>query len=218
MQLKLIGGADITTIDAFCLRCVRNNFHNIGIDPNFGICDKAEAELLKEEACETLFNGLYASEDEEEKERFIRITRMYSSNRNDYPLRELILCVYRFIQSFAEPEKWLDEKTAMYDTSDGKFFESVWVRDITETCKSTGEAYEKKYARLLEDMAAQYGINAPYDELVKDFPICSGDGHSMFEVWGWSRRSASPARGGCRTRWRCPPRWSNRQKSAPWGA
>ena len=51
MQLKLIGGADITTIDAFCLRCVRNNFHNIGIDPNFGICDKAEAELLKEEAC-----------------------------------------------------------------------------------------------------------------------------------------------------------------------
>ncbi len=184
MQLKLIGGADITTIDAFCLRCVRNNFHNIGIDPNFGICDKAEAELLKEEACETLFNGLYASEDEEEKERFIRITRMYSSNRNDYPLRELILCVYRFIQSFAEPEKWLDEKAAMYDTSDGKFFESVWVRDITEACKSTGEAYEKKYARLLEDMAAQYGINAPYDELVRDFPICSGDGHSMFEVWG----------------------------------
>ena len=36
-QMHLTAGADINTIDAFCLRVVKNNFHILGVDTNFSI-------------------------------------------------------------------------------------------------------------------------------------------------------------------------------------
>ena len=48
-QLSLISTADITTIDAFCLKTVRNYFHLLNIDPDFSIMDTSELELLKDD-------------------------------------------------------------------------------------------------------------------------------------------------------------------------
>ena len=98
LQLKMSGSACITTIDSFCLKCLRSNFHRIGIDPEFGICDKAEAELLKEEVCDELFDNLYKTENTEDKERFVRMIDNFASNRNDYSLKNLVLFVYKFMK------------------------------------------------------------------------------------------------------------------------
>ena len=45
-QMHLTAGADINTIDAFCLRVVKNNFHILGVDPNFSIMDTNEDKML----------------------------------------------------------------------------------------------------------------------------------------------------------------------------
>ena len=41
-QIKSINLSDITTIDAFCLKIVKNYFHLLNIDPDFKIADSAE--------------------------------------------------------------------------------------------------------------------------------------------------------------------------------
>ena len=189
MQLKLMGNANITTIDAFCLKCVRNNFHRIGVDPEFGICDKAEAELMKEEVCEDLFDELYKIEDAEEKARFLRMTDMFSSNRNDYSLQELILYVYRFVQSFAEPDKWLFEKAAMYDMSADELFESVWIVEVLEKCKKTATDFLDKFSKQLKKMAEAFGDTSSASELIIRYPYYDKGNkeqvaHTMYEVWG----------------------------------
>lgn len=113
-QLRLADTADIMTIDAFCNRVVRNNFHVLGIDPDIGIADQAMCELLRAEAVENLFESLYKTDDSETAERFSRLIEAYASNRNDTGLEELIIDIYKFITSFADPEKWLDEAVDVY--------------------------------------------------------------------------------------------------------
>ena len=44
--MHLTAGADINTIDAFCMRVVKNNFHVLGVDPNFSIKDTNEDKML----------------------------------------------------------------------------------------------------------------------------------------------------------------------------
>jgi ATP-dependent helicase/nuclease subunit A len=152
-QLKLSGGADITTIDAFCLRTVKNNFHVLGVDPNFFISDPAEAELMMDDVIDDLFNQMYISGNE----KFLKLVDMYASNRNDKALKQLILSIYRFTLSFAEPSKWLDEKAAMYvEDMSG----SEWAHEyvIKGCCNRLGEIYYNKFLAIAKKMAEIAGV------------------------------------------------------------
>lgn len=126
-QMYLTASADINTIDSFCLSVVKNNFHVLGIDPNFSIMDKHEGEMLMDDTLTELFLSLYASEDEEDRKRFLRLVKIYASNRDDEGLKSVVLKIYKFIQSMPEPLEWLRDKADMYSAD---MTESVWVREI----------------------------------------------------------------------------------------
>lgn len=126
-QIQLTASADINTIDSFCLGVVKNNFHVLGIDPNFSIMDKNEGEMLMDDTLSEMFMSLYASEDETEKARFTDLVNIYASNRDDEGLKSVIRKLYNFVQSFPEPEKWLVQKADMYDADMTK---SKWITDI----------------------------------------------------------------------------------------
>lgn len=124
-QLRLISGADICTIDSFCLKCVKNHTHDLNISPDFKLCEPAEDSLICDEAAQTLLDALYGGlyEDEISREDFMRMTEKYSSVNSDDNLKALILDIYGFIQSFAQPEEWLLEAAAEYgrDPLSGKW-------------------------------------------------------------------------------------------------
>ena len=124
-QMHLTAGADINTIDAFCLRVVKNNFHVLGIDPNFSIMDTNEDKMLIDDTLTDLFAALYETENEENKNRFQHLVTTYASNRDDEGLKKVIRKLYNFIQSFPDPIKWLYDKAAMYDNN---MSQSVWFR------------------------------------------------------------------------------------------
>jgi len=48
-QLLLLDAADISTIDSFCQRLIREYFYKLGIDPAFSIIDEDEQRLIKSE-------------------------------------------------------------------------------------------------------------------------------------------------------------------------
>lgn len=109
-QRSLLSMADITTIDAFCLNVVKNNFQHIGIDPNFFIMDGTEYRLLRANTAESLFDKLYESEDAD----FVDLVDKYADFRSDDKLMKLLFHIDDFISDFAEPIKWLEEKAEMY--------------------------------------------------------------------------------------------------------
>lgn len=106
-QIRMLQTADIMTIDAFCNRVVQNNFHALGIDPDIRICDNGMAKLLCEEALNNLFSRIYKEKDERELARLHRLTDFYAKDRSNERLGNMILAVYRFTESFAEPLEYL---------------------------------------------------------------------------------------------------------------
>lgn len=128
-QILLLNKASIMTIDAFCKKVIKDNFFNLDLDPNFGICDTTENELLKLEALDEVLEELYESGSE--------IVDLYSDNKSDEGLRNLIFSIYNFIQSCPFPEKWLTEKCEMYNVTDKKDFgETIWGKELIKFART----------------------------------------------------------------------------------
>lgn len=159
-QIHLTSSADINTIDAFCLGVVKNNFHILGIDPNFSIMDKSESDMLTDDTLTELFDSLYSSGDAAERERFARLVRVYSSNRDDEGLKNIIRKIYVFTQSFAEPDKWLREKADMYGDD---MTESRWAKEIMLTekknhiVKRNRTVWRSMMQRMIKRVETKYG-------------------------------------------------------------
>ena len=132
-QITLLNKSNICTIHSFCLDVIRNNFYEIDISPNFRIGDTAEIELLKEEVLEELFEDLYLKEDE----GFLKLLDIYTTYKDDGPLKDIIKSIYNFIQSAPFPEKWLDEKVKLFNihSQDMDFADTVWGKIILNNYK-----------------------------------------------------------------------------------
>lgn len=120
-QIKAINLSDITTIDAFCLKIVKNYFHLLNIDPDFKIADSAECEMLKDEVIEELF------EDEYSKEDFVDIAFKLADSRDISSLGDIIRKLYDFTRSLPSPDDWLSEKKESYlsNDEDNIFFKTL---------------------------------------------------------------------------------------------
>lgn len=114
-QITLLNKASICTIDSFCLEIVRNHFYELeNVSPNFRIADTTEMELLKQEVIEDIFEEKYEAEDSD----FAKLINVYTSYRDDTPLKDLVLKIYSYIQSNPFPQKWLAEKIEMFNLKD----------------------------------------------------------------------------------------------------
>ncbi|MEL7567304.1 MAG: helicase-exonuclease AddAB subunit AddA [Dehalobacterium sp.] len=131
-QLTLLNKAHITTIHSFCLEIMRSNFQHINIDPNFRIADETEATLMKLEVLNRLFEDIY--ENESPDQDFFNLLECYGGNRDDQALQDMVLNLYRFIQSNPWPEKWLEEMTESFNTfKDADFGATPWGKVLLHT-------------------------------------------------------------------------------------
>ena len=128
-QIILINKASICTIDSFCLDIIRNNFFEIDTSANFRVADTTEVELLKQEVIDDIFEDKYVSNDKE----FLNLINTYTTYRDDEPLKELLLNIYKYIQSSPFPEDWLNEKVEMFnlkDRLDEDFANTIWGKEL----------------------------------------------------------------------------------------
>lgn len=103
-QSLLLQKAQITTLHAFCLDLVRQNFFRLGLDPQLKIADETENQLILSEALDEVLEHYYS--DEEGLEEFVQLVDRYGG-REDEQLRSVLLQLYRMAQSMAQPEVWL---------------------------------------------------------------------------------------------------------------
>ena len=127
------------------------------------------SEELKDlqDVLEELFEEKYESKDE----NFAKLINTYTGYRDDTPLKELILTIYKYIQSNPYPEKWLDEKIEMFNLSEKleeDFSKTIW-----------GELLLKQVREIVEDselkLEAERQNLVKYPELQKYFLIINDD-------------------------------------------
>ena len=164
-QISLLGKASITTIHAFCLHIIRDNFFKVGLDPNFRVADTTENELIKLEALEEILEEKYDCDDE----MFENIVNNYTSNKDDDNLRSMILKIHRFIQSSPYPYKWLDEQVNMFENADDeKIEDTVWGKLLMDYARDEIQNGIEELKMLEEDImdspeAANYLITIQND-------------------------------------------------------
>ena len=163
-QINLINRAHISTIHSFCLDVIRNNFFELGISANFRVGDETEIEIMKEEAIEKVFEDNYESENKD----FQLLLNMYTSYKDDKPLKDIILKMYDFIASIPFPEKWLDDAIKDYDVKEKDFSDTKWGKIIIDYTKSTIEGYLKNLEQAKKTLEGKQNLIDFYENIKKE--------------------------------------------------
>ncbi|MRG87033.1 helicase-exonuclease AddAB subunit AddA [Salinibacillus xinjiangensis] len=116
-QLSLLQRAQISTLHAFCMDVVRKYSYQLDIDPGFRIADDVEADLIRQEILEELFEDWYGKGGDEQ-ERFFGLVDRFSSDRSDVEIEKLVMGLYDFAMQNPWPEHWLQKMTDMYDVTE----------------------------------------------------------------------------------------------------
>lgn len=172
-QIALLPFSDITTIDAFCLKTIRNHFHLLNINPDFSIMDSGELELMKADAVDLLFEELY----EENHQGFFDLLSMYTDGRDDSAVAEKILQIYRFTRAFPDPRAWLVEKCGMFKTPE------KWLEPAEKEAKAKIQKAFYKLKTAADIMVKEVlGETADTEAVIQAMPPRAEN--EMYLAWG----------------------------------
>jgi ATP-dependent helicase/nuclease subunit A len=113
-QLMLLDAAPISTLHSFCLQVVRENFSTAGIDPDAGVLDDDEAQLLKDDVLDGLFDRLYNSQDQRGKQ-FVQFVASYGQGQ-DQAIREHVKHLHEYLRSLPPTQRdgWKQRAVTAY--------------------------------------------------------------------------------------------------------
>ncbi len=152
-QLSLISSADITTMDSFCLKLLRNHFIEAGLDAGFRVIEGTESKLMRAEAAAEALEEMYRLNDPD----FISFSNCYSSAKDDTVLCDLAIELYEFAESMPDPQEWIREKAALYSVSSPEEYESGAIsRTILEGVCRELEAMAAHCNELISEFSDSY--------------------------------------------------------------
>ncbi|MBY6050789.1 helicase-exonuclease AddAB subunit AddA [Cytobacillus firmus] len=129
-QVSLLNRASISTLHSFCLEMIRKYYYMTDIDPGFRIADETEAQLLRDEVLEELFEDEYGKEG---NERFFALVDTFTNDRSDTALQDIIRDLYDFARSNPSPDQYLDSIVEMYNVDGVSSLEQLpFVRSLLE--------------------------------------------------------------------------------------
>ena len=138
-QYMLLPFAKICTIDSFCNDLVRENFHALGISPDYSLLDNETAVIMKNDVCEAMLERAY---EEDSDGSFSELSDMMSSGSSDEDFAKLIIKMYDISTAYPFPDLWLDSLIEEYSQPD--INKSCWggiikkyVCDMLDYCVSS---------------------------------------------------------------------------------
>ncbi|HLR73594.1 MAG TPA: helicase-exonuclease AddAB subunit AddA, partial [Pseudogracilibacillus sp.] len=140
--------ASISTLHAFCTTVVRQYAYLIDVDPSFRIADEMEMELMKQDILDELLESYYGEEDV--SSAFFTVVDMFSSDRNDDAVGELILKLYTFAMQNPWPENWLHDVASTYQVDENTTEASItWLEYLKEEVREQLHAFSEQIKRAM---------------------------------------------------------------------
>lgn len=137
-QMVLLDKANISTIDAFCIRLVRENFNLLGISPDFRIADSTQTDILHAMAMRDTLKDCYEKGDRV----FLELCELLNSFRDDSALIKTIGSIYSFTRSHPFYRDWLKKKLSQYENSIEDVAKSPWARVLYPICEDALQVAE----------------------------------------------------------------------------
>lgn len=186
-QLDQLHNAQISTFHSFAQRVLKEFFYFTDIEPGFRVLDEPEAEVLKEQAMEELFDSEYETSEPD----FIAFLDAYSGEKNDTDARDMIRELYRELEAVPDRFSVLDQKVEELSRDVSEFKESgtyaellaIIDEELEKGLMSAGNAVTLLRESGLDRLADMVSEDAGYLELAKD-AIKSGDTDAASRVLG----------------------------------
>lgn len=171
-QLSLLNRASISTLHSFCMNVLRRYYYKIGLDPAFRVVEQTEAELMREEVIEELFEEEYGKED---NEAFYELVDRYSGDRSDTVLQKLVQDLYDFSNSHPRPDEWLEQIAARYDVDEDVVIDDLpWVQELLDDIRMQLQGCQNILAQAGE-YTYKPGGPEPYQEtFAEDWRLIDG--------------------------------------------
>ncbi|MCQ2470927.1 MAG: helicase-exonuclease AddAB subunit AddA [Clostridia bacterium] len=215
-QRMLLPFATISTIDGFCGDIVKENFHELGISPDYKIAEEAELRLMRQDAVEAVLENAYKTKNN----GFSTLLDSLISADKDDNLASLIISLYNTSRAYAYPDKWLDSLVSDYENAEN-FKETKWgkylLSYIKEVCQYHCNKLTSQIKLFNDDMSYKnsavfnYDIsffekaiftieNGTWDELLKVFSeykppknLCNIKTYDGYELAKATRNAAKDA-------------------------
>jgi ATP-dependent helicase/nuclease subunit A len=147
-QLSLLNKAAISTLHSFCMEVIRKYYYLIDVDPGFRIADETEAQLIRDEVIDELFEEEYGKKD---NESFFNLVDAFTSDRSDAALQDIVRSIYDFARSSPLPDQYLHEIVSMYNVGEMTNVEELpFIQSLLFDVKLQLEAAKEMITRGLE--------------------------------------------------------------------
>ncbi|MCR4615023.1 MAG: helicase-exonuclease AddAB subunit AddA [Clostridiales bacterium] len=158
-QSLLLPTAKICTIDSFCNDLVKENFHALGINPDYKIADEGELDLVGEDAVSTVIEELYKEADP----GFIDLVELTFKGRDDSYLASTIRRLYGLACAYPDPEEWLVSLKEAYENAAAPG-ETPWGERIFDYAEEGALACREQIQNVLTLMEDEPAIMEKYGE------------------------------------------------------
>ena len=95
----LLQKADISTIHAFCIKLVRENFEALNIPLDFTICDDAKSMVIHQKAIDLAMEYGYTIES------FAKYAGIFGKSSQDKQIRDFLKDMFYYFSALPFPEK-----------------------------------------------------------------------------------------------------------------
>ncbi len=111
-QLALLDTAAIGTLHGFCLRLVREHFHELALDPQLLVLPEEQVHLLREETLDAILQAHFAGATPHGA-AVQQLIEVQGRGREEV-IRALVLKLHTYTQTLADPRGWMAEQLAQY--------------------------------------------------------------------------------------------------------
>jgi ATP-dependent helicase/nuclease subunit A len=113
-QIALLDSAYISTLHSFCLRLVRDHFHDerLRLDPEFVVLTEEQVHQLRNKTLDALLEAHYGGVSEDARAFRNFLTEQVSGN--EIRVRDLIWQLHRYSRSLCDPGAWFEEQLAIF--------------------------------------------------------------------------------------------------------
>lgn len=118
--LSKLGEMNVCTMDSFCMKLVKENFHILGIEADFRMLEAGENEELKYNAAVKVLERRFV----QQTESFEPLAKMFQSGKNDRQFIETVIRLSDFSMSEADPSEWLNGVLKQFERCTAE--KSVW--------------------------------------------------------------------------------------------
>lgn len=190
-QTVLIYRADISTVHAFCAKLLRENAAALDLDPDFRLCDEGEAAILKDQTLQRLMERRYEGISPEDD--FAQLVDNMSAGRDDSRITQIVLDIYDRIQSYPNPEQWLDEQVQIWKLEGVRdAAQTPWGAVLMADAMQRARQALRRLERALELAQLDTALSLNYAESIQQ---SIGDVKRLLEAESWNAiRNALPVR------------------------